>query len=350
MPAFREFTFKSTNGATDIYARRYDPDGGARGIVQIAHGVSEYCARYDAFMRALAENGYIAVASDHLGHGRSVNSPDELGWFADKNGWNIVVNDLKKLHDETAAERPDLPYVLFGHSMGSFLCRTYIINYPDDLDGAIICGTGRQAESLLTAGKAVSGAIIALRGSKYRSGLLDKMAFGSYCKNITPHRTESDWLTRDDAVVDAYTADPLCGGKISAGLFRDMMGGISYIGKAENIAKMRKDMPVLLIAGACDPVGEEGKGPRIVADAFKAAGIEDVTLKLYPDCRHELLNELNRDAVTADILEWTGRVTAGGKRAERQAESAQSSKRKARGVSRGNTLNVITGERNEQKS
>lgn len=302
VPTFREFTFLSSNGRTPIRVRRFDPDGAPRGVVQVAHGVAEHSARYDAFLTFLAEHGFVAAANDHLGHGESRTSEDETGWFAEKDGWDLVVEDMKKLHDLLHGELPGLPYALFGHSMGSFAARTYLIRYPDDADAAVICGTGQQSGALVGAGKAAASMICALKGTKYRSKLLQSMAFGSYNKGFEPVRTPVDWLSRDTAVTDAYMEDPLCGFTPSAGLFRDMMTGIGFIGRRENVERMNKALPALLIAGSRDPVGENGRGPARVYELWKAAGMRDVTLTLYPECRHELLNERNRDAVKADVL------------------------------------------------
>lgn len=304
MPKFSDFSFLSTNGKTKIYVRRFDPEGDPRGVIQIAHGVSEHCERYDAFAAFLAENGFVVVANDHLGHGRSVNGEDERGWFADEGGWDLVVGDMHKLHDTMAAEFPYAPYFLFGHSMGSFLARTYVIRYSGELGGAIICGTGQQAAAMVKSGKLLAATLKKTRGSKYKSPMVNKIAFGSYNKEFEPRRTDYDWLTRNTEVVDRYIKDPNCSGMASVGLFYDMMSGIEYIGRAENVAKVRKDLPILMISGDKDPVGEDGKGPKAALKLYKDAGIKDVSLKLYQECRHELLNELNRDKVMGDILSW----------------------------------------------
>ncbi len=304
MPQFTEFTFPSSNGRTNIRVRKFVPDSAPRGVVQIAHGVAEHCERYDAFMKFLAENGFVAAANDHLGHGKSITDESELGFFAEKDGWDLVVRDMEKLRELLASDYPDLPYFLFGHSMGSFLARTYIIRHPQRLSGAIICGTGQQSPALVGAGKTMAKMICGVKGAKHKSDMLNNTAFGKYNAGFDTVRTPCDWLSRDEANVDKYIADPLCGFVPSAGLFRDMMGGISFIGKKKNIAEMRKDLPVFFIAGDKDPVGENGKGVKKAYEAFKEAGMTDVSIKLYPDCRHELLNELNRGEVMNDILAW----------------------------------------------
>ncbi len=304
MPKLTEFTFTSTNGRTEIHVRRWDPDSSARGIVQIAHGIAEHAERYDGFMEFLAGNGFIASANDHLGHGGSVTDESELGFFAEHGGWDLAVGDMHKLHDILFTANPTLPFFLFGHSMGSFLARTYIIRYPSELTGAVICGTGQQPPALVGAGSAMARLICSVCGPKHKSGLLNRMAFGKYNSKFVPVRTMFDWLSRDAANVDRYMKDPLCGFVPSASMFRDMMGGIAFISSSDNIGKMRKDLPVLFIAGDKDPVGEDGEGVRRACAAFQDAGMEDIKLILYPECRHELLNELNRDEVMADVLAW----------------------------------------------
>ena len=304
MPKFTEFTFPSADGRTAIRVRRFDPDGAPVGVVQIAHGVAEHCERYDDFMRFLAENGFVAAANDHLGHGRSIAAEADLGFFTEKDGWDTVVSDMHKLHEILALEFPTLPCFLFGHSMGSFLTRTYIIKYPQELAGAVICGTGQQSPALVGAGKAMAGLVCALKGVRHRSKLLNNTAFGAYNKGFDAVRTPCDWLSRDEANVDKYIADPLCGFVPTAGLFRDMMGGIAFISDPKNAEKMRRELPVFFISGDKDPVGENGKGVQKAYEMFGAVGMKDVSIKLYPDCRHELLNELNRDEVMNDVLAW----------------------------------------------
>ncbi|MBS7263117.1 MAG: lysophospholipase [Eubacteriales bacterium] len=304
MPKLTEFTFPSSNKQNDIRVRMIEPDGPAHAIVQIAHGVAEHSERYDAFMRYLAEHGFITAANDHLGHGKSVRDESELGYFDERDGWARVVDDMHTLHEKLCAEHPGLPYFLFGHSMGSFLTRTYLIRYPDELSGAVICGTGQQSSLLVGSGRLLARLICAFKGPKHKSTFLGNLAFGSYNKDFAPIRTKNDWLSRNEASVDAYEADPLCGFVSSAGLYRDMMGGIAFIGKQSNIGRMRKDLPVFFIAGDMDPVGEKGKGVRRAYERFLRAGMTDVAIKLYPDCRHELLNELNRDEVMSDVLNW----------------------------------------------
>lgn len=300
----KEFRYLSADGKTAVYAKEYMPEGSARGIVQIAHGVSEYFGRYDAFARFLSDEGFIVVGNDHLGHGKTAATQDDLGYFCDFDAWNSVVDDMRALHDRTTAAHPGLPYFLFGHSMGSFLARTYLIRYQTGLNGAVISGTGHQGKALVSAGRAMGKLVCLTQGRRCKSSLLENMAFGSYNKGYTDVKTPHDWLSRDESVPAAYEADPLCGQPVTAGLFTDMMGGIACITDGKNIARMKKDLPVLFISGACDPVGENGKGVMRACRAFLNSGMQDVTVKLYPEGRHEMLNELNKDEVYADVLTW----------------------------------------------
>lgn len=304
MPQLHEFTFPSCDGVHDIYVRKWTPDGPVRAVVQIEHGVSEYIQRYDGFMQFLAAHGFVAAGDDHLGHGRSVKHEDELGYFGEDNGWSMIVGDAHRLHNQLKEEYPGVPMYLFGHSMGSFLVRTYAILNGDELDGLIVCGTGNQPAALVQAGKLMSGLELRRHGAAYRSDTLYNLMFGSYNKGFDAVRTPNDWLCRDEAIVDAYGEDPLCGVVPTAGLVHEMMKGIAFVSKAKNIARMPKDLPVFFIAGSADPVGENGKGVMKAYSLFLRAGVQDVSLKLYPECRHEILNELNKEEVYSDVLEW----------------------------------------------
>ena len=298
------FTFLSADQKTTIHVRGFLPPGEVRCWVQVAHGVAEHKERYDAFLQFLAEQGIAAFANDHLGHGQSVYEEADRGFFTEKDGWNTLVRDMKTLHDLLTQRFPGLPRVLFGHSMGSFLGRTYVIQYPDDFSAAIFCGTGQQSPLLVALGRCIAGLTARCRGVRCHSESLQNIVFGGYNKRIPHPRTPYDWLSCSEANVDAYLADPLCGGISSVGLFRDMLWGIHFLSDKKNIRKIRKDLPILLIAGAQDPVGDYGKGPSLACDLYRAAGIRDVSLKLYEGDRHELLNEGDRDQVFWDLLSW----------------------------------------------
>ena len=304
MPEFREFYYESSTGRNRIRARMCTPDGTPRAIVQIAHGIAEHIDRYEAFMRFLAENGFVAVGNDHLGHGKSIARLEEQGIFAEKDGWNYVVEDMKKLRELAKEQFPNLPYIFFGHSMGSFLTRTFLIRYPDLYDAAILSGTGQQSPALVNGGYLAAELMTKLKGPHASGQALNDMAFGSYCKRIENPRTPFDWLSRDTETVDRYIADPLCGFVCKTSLYRDMMGGLKFLTSQKNINKMNKAAPIYFMSGAEDPVGDYGAGVETAYKAFCRAGLADVMIRLYPGGRHEMLNEINRGDVMQDILNW----------------------------------------------
>ena len=304
MPRFEDFSFPSSTGKNTIHARCCLPDGEIRGVVQIAHGIAEYIDRYDPFMSFLAEHGFVAVGNDHLGHGKSITAPEEQGIFAENDGWLRVLDDMAKLHEITKAKYPGVPYIFFGHSMGSFLTRHYVILHPEQPDLVILCGTGHQPALMVAGGNAMARLAVRKNGVRGSGEQLNKIAFGSYTKGIENVRTPYDWLNHISEEVDKYINDPLCGFVPCAGLFRDMMGGIKFITDQKNIAQMNKKTPVLFISGDTDPVGENGKGVERAYRAFLKAGLQDVTMKLYPGARHEILLEINHEEVFNDVLHW----------------------------------------------
>lgn len=304
MPTFNDFYFKSSTGKNNIHVHRCVPDGEVRGVVQIMHGIAEYIERYDDFMVFLASNGLVAVGTDHLGHGKTIEKPEQKGFFADKDGWDYVIKDEEILRRAMAKEYPDTVQIVFGHSMGSFMARTHLIRYPGGFDAAIISGTGNQGAALVGGGLAVGNIVTALKGAHHYSNFINNLAFGSYNKAYDPQRTDYDWLTRDNDVVDKYIADPLCGFIPTCSLFRDMMTGVKFITNVDNLTKMAKDIPVYFMSGDKDPVGDYGKGVTLAYENFKKAGMKNVTMKLYKDGRHEMLNELNRAEVYTDVLNW----------------------------------------------
>ena len=304
MPSFQDFYFQSSTGRTSIHALKCVPDSKPRAVVQIAHGIAEHIDRYRPFMEFLADNGFVVAGNDHLGHGKSIRVPEEQGFFAEKDGWWRVVDDMNKLHDIMSNEYPELPYVLFGHSMGSFLTRTYLIKHPDKYDGVILSGTGHQSPALVLGGNAAASVMAKLNGAMGDGAKLDSLAFGTYLNKIENPRTKFDWLSRDTEQVDKYIADPLCGFVGKIGLYRDMMQGIKFITDKKNIAQMNKEKPVYFMSGDGDPVGDYGKGVERAYKAFCDAGLHDVFMRLYPGGRHEMLNETNKEQVYQDILSW----------------------------------------------
>lgn len=302
MPVREDIYFDSC-GAGKIHACVWTGGQPVKAVVQFVHGIGEHVLRYDDFAEYLCQQGFAVVAEDHMGHGASKAKNNVRGYF--HGGWFAAVNDSTKLMEIAKQRFADVPYFLFGHSMGSFMVRTILAKYPDSgTAGCVICGTGWQSPALLAAGLPACKLICRKEGETTPSELLHKLVFGGYNKRVEHLRTESDWLTRDDRIVDAYIKDPLCGFIPTAGLMRDMMTGISYIQKKETLAAMNKQTPVFFIAGGDDPVGDYGKGVRKCALEFEKAGMERVDMRIYPLCRHEIHNEINRDEIYEDVQEW----------------------------------------------
>lgn len=299
--------FTSANGISRVAYRIDTPkDGPVKGVLQLSHGMCEYVGRYEALFAALCDAGWVAAGHDHIGHGASAGSPEELGYFAEHDGWQCLVEDVHTLSNLVRRQYPDVPLVLLGHSMGSFIARETLRRYGNEYDGAIICGTaGPNPAAAL--GVALAELDIAIRGGHHRSAVLQNLAFGSYNRRFES-RTPYDWLTRDTSIVDRYAADPLCTFIFTSSGFRDLFTLLRRVSRRDWARCLPKELPMLLIAGDMDPVGDYGRGVKKVYARIRAAGCKDVSLKLYPGGRHEILNEINRDAVFQDVLDFCGRI------------------------------------------
>nr|WP_325300426.1 lysophospholipase [uncultured Dysosmobacter sp.] len=299
-----EFTFPSADGRTAIHAVEWLPEGDVRAVLQISHGVAEYILRYEPFAEYLTARGFAVAGHDHLGHGGSVAEGAARLYFGPRGSWSWVVDDLYTRRQLAGKRFPGVPCFLLGHSMGSFLARTYLIRYPGTVDGAVLMGTGQQSPALIAGGRAVAAAESARIGEDRASPLVEKLAFGAYNKRFAPNRTSNDWLSVSMENVDRYLADPLCGGTPTSGLFREMLGGLTFIAKPENLKRMNLNTPVLFISGEMDPVGDCGRGVKKAFRSFQKAGVRDVSLQLYPELRHEILCEDCRETVYGDIFQW----------------------------------------------
>lgn len=298
----RESYFSSA-GAGLIRVRTWEPEGAPIGIVQIIHGIVEHVERYNDFAKYLNQLGYLVVAEDHMGHGKSGGNDCARGYFY--GGWFAAVDDSYRLLRDTMDQYPGLPYVLLGHSMGSFMARTILAKYPNSgISGAVLSGTGWMPEFVLKAGQMICKMNCKLFDETQPNEKLQNLAFGTYNARVERPRTTYDWLNRDAKEVDAYIADPNCGFVASGGLMRDMMTGMLYIQKKKTIQDMNKSVPIYFVAGGDDPVGNYGDGVRKAVAAFKRAGVKDVSCKIYPLCRHEILNEINNMEVYHDISTW----------------------------------------------
>lgn len=295
-----EHTFKSKDGAT-IFYRRFLPDGNVQSIVQIFHGMAEHSARYADFANYLTDNGIAVYVSDHRGHGKTIAVPEDYGVWAHKDEWWRIIGDLKQLKDIATSEYPNLPYFVLGHSMGSFLARTFITKYSTELSGVIISGTGTNPTAVLRFGRFIAKIACAIEGKRSKASLLDKLSFGGYNKG---YNAPYQWLSRDDAQVRKYIDDELCGGVFSNSFYRGFFKGLIYINKRSSGMLINKNLKILFVSGDKDPVGNCGQGVEEAVEFYRDLRIANIQLKLYTNARHEILNEINKEEVYADLLKW----------------------------------------------
>ena len=299
-----EFYFTSYDGKNRIFAKEWIPQEEPNAILMISHGMTEHIGRYARFAEFLNEYGILVVGPDHTGHGKSIVSEEDYGYFGEQNAWKVMVENLHVLRLLEQNAHPSVPVFLFGHSMGSFLARSYIMGHSDGLSGVLLCGTGEFSPAVLRMGQAIAALEEKKHGPRYRSERLQALCFKAYNKKFAPARTPFDWLTRDESMVDAYLQDPACGFVFTVSAFRALFGGLMEIQNRKNLAKILPKLPIFLLSGTKDPVGNNGHGVLHVAHALQDSGVRNVTVKLYTDCRHELLNELNYRQVYLDILTW----------------------------------------------
>lgn len=284
-----------------------DPVYSRRGVVQLVHGMAEHIGRYDSFARFLTGLGYVVFGHDHIGHGKSVSSADELGCMPLEGGKDILVADVTRAREaalKLSRENGTLPLFLFGHSMGSFVVRACIARNAKGISGAVICGTGNQSRILSLAGRTLSRVIGAVRGETYRSRLVDSLVIGAFSSAIEDARTDSDWISTDPVVVDAYLADPLSGQAFSVGAYATLTDLTAEVVTKKSAAAVPKQLPLLFVAGAEDPVGSCGKDVEAAAELYRSQGVEDVRVVIYPNMRHEILNEPRRLDVYNDVEQW----------------------------------------------
>lgn len=298
-----------------------------KGIVQIAHGMAETAARYERLAEVLTKNGYAVYANDHLGHGQTAGSIDAVGKFG-KDSFHAMAAAMGQITIQIRTrcvdniqfnirdkERDNLPLFMLGHSMGSFLTQYYMGShmerYPEHVQGIILSGSNGKEGAALNAGIAIATMEAAFRGDHFRSLMLTALSFGNFNARFKPNRTAFDWLSRDEHEVDAYLEDPYCGGVFTSGYFRDFFKGLKEIHQPQHLNRIRKDVPIYIFSGEEDPVGGQGKGVRNLIREYERLGIQDISYKLYPGGRHEMLNEINRDEVMGDIVarldSWIGR-------------------------------------------
>lgn len=300
----RTFVLRAGDGA-DLHSYCWRPDGEPRGVVTIAHGMAEHAGRYARFAERLVEAGFAVYAHDHRGHGGTAPDEASLGHFADRDGWTQVIADLRGLVAYARGAHPAAPAVLLGHSMGAIMAQHVMLFHPGDADLVILSGSSLVTAPQATAGRLLARFLCWRQGPRARSALLARLSFGRFNRGLEG-RTPFDWLSRDPQEVDRYVADPRCGFQMTNQAWVDLLGGLVAIGRGD-WGQVREALPVCLIAGEDDPVGNRGRGVRALADRIRAGGRARVTVRLFPGGRHEMLNEINRDEVIADLVRWLDR-------------------------------------------
>ena len=300
----QEFYYPSGDGQTKIHGIVWRPEMDVKAVLQICHGMVEYIDRYNDFAQYLAERGVCVVGHDHLGHGKSVQSEEHLGFFHESHGNKYVITDIHRLRRMTEKDYAGVPYFMMGHSMGSFLLRQYLTMRAEGLAGAIIMGTGYMPHGLLAAGQMVCRTIAAVKGWQYRSEFMNQLGMGGYNKQFEPSESTKDWITSDEEMRKKYEADPLCSFTFTVNGYYQMFEGMKVLTKKNAMDKIPGSLPVLFVSGAEDPVGSNGEGVARVFRKYERAGIQDVKMKLYTKGRHEILNESNREQVYEDLYQW----------------------------------------------
>lgn len=293
----------STDSKNDLNVIIWETEKEPIGVLQIVHGMAEYIDRYDNFAKYMTEHGFNVIGHDHLGHGYSVSDERDYGFFAEENGDKIIIEDMHSVTQYAREKWEDLPNFILGHSMGSFCLRQYLTKYSNDVFGAIIMGTGWIPSAAALLGKAIATNTCKSKGSHTVNPLLIKLTLEPYNKPFAPARTNCDWLSRNEKQVDLYVNDKLCGFDFTAGAYKDFFTILEKIAKNRQLIGMRKSLPILITSGSVDPVGGKKACEKLNAQ-YKRCGIDDVTLKLWENDRHEILNELDKSDVYRYIYNW----------------------------------------------
>lgn len=303
------YWFDSADGVSKIHCVKWLPEQEPVAVLQIVHGMVEYIERYEPFAKYLTKQGFVVVGHDHIAHGESVASEEELGIVHVKHPSDVMVEDIYTHYTKTKETYGSLPYFILGHSMGSYMtrkCLSVKAKEMDGLAGAIIMGTGTEADATINAGLAIINLLSFFRSDNYRSTFVRDMTYGGPYKQYDCYGKDpkNSWLNKDEECVKKYYADPKCTFLFTLGAYRGLVESTKYDNNMKNIEKMKKDLPIFFVSGAADPVGNMGKGVQEAYDKFKTAGMQDLSIKLYENDRHEILNELDRETVYADLYQW----------------------------------------------
>lgn len=293
----------STDSKNNLNVIIWETEKEPIGVLQIVHGMAEYIDRYDNFAKYMTEHGFNVIGHDHLGHGHSVSDERDYGFFAEENGDKIIIEDMHSVTQYAREKWEELPNFILGHSMGSFCLRQYLTKYSNDVFGAIIMGTGWIPSAAALLGKTIATNTCKSKGSHTVNPLLIKLTLEPYNKPFAPARTNCDWLSKDEKQVDLYVNDKLCGFDFTAGAYKDFFTILEKIAKNRQLIGMRKSLPILITSGSVDPVGGKKACEKLNAQ-YKRCGIDDVTLKLWENDRHEILNELDKSDVYQYIYNW----------------------------------------------
>ncbi len=303
------FQFLSSDGKTQIHGVRFMPEGkNWNKVLQISHGMQEHILRYREFAEFLTKRKFLVVGHDHLGHGDSVTSQKELGFFTEKNPSDTLAADMHTLRTMVQKENEGMPYFMLGHSMGSYMLRKYITLHGEGLSGVILVGTGSMPQAAMKLGMGLCRMLALIFGWHFQSAFVRMLSFmGPYRQyDVNGKVLEKNWLTKDLDIADRYYKDEKCNYRFTVNGYYGLMEAVYYDGRGENINRIPKDLPVFFVSGDKDPVGDMGKGMMKVYRQFKKAGMSDLTWKLYKDDRHEVLNEVDREQVYRNIASWMG--------------------------------------------
>lgn len=290
-------------GGERIYLHAWEEVAEPRGIIQIFHGMAEHGGRYAGLARYLNRAGFVVFADDHRGHGKTAGSIDDIGYIGE-DGFNMIVEDERKISLWLKERYSGLPLFIVAHSFGSFIAQEYIIRYGRDIDGVVLCGSAAMNTWKARMGYIVASLVKNLKGERYKSRLLDFLSFGTFNKKIKDGRSRFAWLSTDEGEVRKYEEDPFCGTIFTAGFFYYLAQAFLKLYEQDRLERIPKDLPILLIAGEEDPVGEYGKLVRRLYDLYRRAGCRQVEIKLYPGKRHELFNEKEREGIYEHLKIW----------------------------------------------